>query len=492
MTIDLALIGGRVLDPETGVDAVRNVGIAHGTITAVQAAPIRDARASIDVSGLVVAPGFIDMHSHAWGVAEHRLQALDGVTTALELEAGAYPVAASYDRTARDGRPLNYGFSASWAGARMSILAGLDMGEPHRTVLRGTGDAGWQRSATPAETARILDALNAELADGALGIGILLGYAPGTDPTEYLAVMRLAAAAGCLTYTHVRALAEVHSPGPGGGPEELVRAALETGAATHLCHVNSVSGRHIDRVLGLLEDARSQGAQISTEAYPYGAAMTAVGAAFLAPQRLHARGRSTQSLIYLRTGERIRDAARLAEIRAADPGGSVIDEQLLDDDPRDRAHVLQALSFPSAVIASDAIPLTWAGPAPDPLQWPLPAHGRTHPRTAGSYSRTIRMLTRDAAHLELLDVVGKCSYEPARLLGGIAPAMRRKGRVQIGCDADLAIFDAATITDNATYQDGARPSTGVRHVFVGGTPVVRDGDIVVDALAGRPVRAAPR
>ncbi|TDE08466.1 amidohydrolase family protein [Jiangella asiatica] len=499
MTFDVVLEGGRVLDPETGLDAIRDVGVSAGTVTVVAAGPLPQARLRLEVSGFVVAPGFIDLHSHSPGIPELRLQALDGVTTALDLEAGAGPISRAYERAAAEGRPVNYGFSASWAAARMEVLAGIRTEGKQHAILDNIGHPEWQRAASRQEIDRIVATVSADLAGGALGIGILLGYGPGTGSEEYLAMARLAAAAGCVTFTHARSLVEDRGDAGGGpsigvvdGAEEIVMAAAETGAPTHMCHVNSVASRHVDRVLALVDRARSEGARVSTEAYPYGFAMTGIGAAFLDPDALARRGRTPDSLVHLRSGERVRDAEHLRRLRASDPGGLVVDEHLREDDPRDRGFLLRALCFPDTVIASDAMPLVWTAPPPDPMRWPLPPGGLTHPRTAGTYARSIRMLTRDDADLGLVEVMRRCSLLPALLLEEMAPAMRRKGRVQVGCDADLAVFDPETITDRASYANSSLPSVGMRHVMVGGTLVVRDGDVVPDALPGVPVRAVPR
>jgi len=159
---------------------------------------------------------------------------------------------------------------------------------------------------------------------------------------------------------------------------------------------------------------------------------------------------------------------------------------------------MRSLSFPGTVVASDAMPLTWTTPLADPLAWPLPPTAITHPRTAGTFGRALRLLTRDGADfglgelMSLAQALAKCSLEPARLLEDRVPAMRRKGRLQAGLDADVVVFNPATVADQASYRHSTRPSAGIRHVLVNGTFVVRDGGIVRDALPGRPVRAEPR
>jgi N-acyl-D-aspartate/D-glutamate deacylase len=489
---ETVLRGGRVIDPESGLDAVRDVAVAAGRVTEIGSGLPPAARADVDVTGLVVTAGFVDLHSHVNGIAGLRLQAMDGVTTALELEAGVTPVAAAYRNAAAEGRPVNYGFATSWALARMEAVAGISLDGRLSTFLANIASPAWQRAATPGQIAAMLGRLSADLADGALGIGVLAGYAPATDPAEYLRVAGLAAEAGVPAFTHARDMIEMVPDAVIDGAEEIVRAAGETGAQMHYCHVNSTSQRHIGRVLDLIGRAQAAGARVTTEAYPYGSGMTGIGAVFLAPERLAERGLSPGSLTYAPTGERVASEARLRELRQADPGGLAIIELLDENDPADRRLLMRSLTFPGAVVASDAMPLTWTGPAPSPLTWPLPGTAVTHPRTAGTFSRALRLLTRDGGPLGLAQALSKCSLLPARLLQDCVPAMRRKGRLQAGCDADIVVLDPATISDQASYARSTRPSTGIRHVLVNGTFVVKNGSVVAGALPGRPVRASPR
>ncbi len=494
---DVVLRGGRVIDPESGLDEVRDVAVTGGRIAAVGTG-LPPGRAEVDVAGHVVTAGFIDLHSHVNDIGGLRLQARDGVTTALELEAGVTPVAEAYRRAAAQGRPVNYGFAASWAMARMQAVAGLPPEASLSGFMARISDPAWQRPAEPGQVTALLAELSADLADGALGIGILLGYAPAASPSEYLQVAGLAAGAGVPTFTHARDLIELVPDTPVDGAEEITRAAAETGAHMHYCHVNSTSQRHIDRVLALVERAQAAGARVSTEAYPYGSGMTGIGAAFLAPERLGERGLVPSSLTYAPTGERVASQARLRELRRSDPGGLAIIELLREDDPADRALLMRSLTFPGLVVASDAMPLTWAARPADPLAWPLPPTALTHPRTAGTFGRALRLLTRDGAGFGLSDPLGlgaalaKCSLEPARLLQDRVPGMRRKGRLRAGMDADVVVFDPVTVSDRATYRHSTRPTAGIRHTLVNGAFVVRDGEIVPDARPGRPVRAEPR
>ena len=489
---DLVLRGGRVIDPESGLDAVRDVAVAAGRIAAVGTGlTARVSGGDVDVAGQVVTAGFIDLHSHVSDLGGLRLQAMDGVTTALELEAGVTPVAQAYRRAADEGRPINYGFAASWALARMEAVAGLPPDASLGAFMARISDPAWQRPRRARTGRCAAGPAGGGPSRGALGIGVLLGYAPAASPAEYLRVAGLAAEAGVPTFTHARDLIEMVPATLADGAEEIVRAAGETGAHMHYCHVNSTSQRHIDRVLGLVARAQAAGSRVTTEAYPYGSGMTGIGAAFLAPERLGERGLAPSSLTYAPTAERVASADRLRELRATDPGGLVIIDLLNEDDPADQALLMRSLTFPGAVVASDAMPLTWTAPPADPQAWPLPPTAITHPRTAGTFSRALRMLTREGS-FGLSEALAKCSLEPARLLQDRVPALRGKGRLQPGGDADIVVFDPATVTDQASYRHSTRPAAGIRHVLVNGEFVVRDGDIVAGARPGGPVRAEPR
>ncbi len=497
MAAELVLAGGRVVDPQTGLDRVAHVHVAGGRVSAVTPAgpddpcPVVDGARVLDVRGLVVGPGFVDLHSHVHSIAGMRLQAMDGVTTALDLEAGLMPVARAYADAASAGRPLHHGFSASWGSARAMVHAGIEPTADMQSSLADLGRPEWQRSSTPAELDRWLELLRREVADGALGIGVLLGYAPRSDPGEFLRVGQLAAEAGVPTYTHVREIVEADPTTPVDGTEEIGLVAARTGALMHHCHVNSTSRRHIDRTLASLARYRQDGARVSVECYPYGAGATAVGAAFLAPDRLARWEVGPSSIVLVETGERIADARRLEEVRASDPAAACVVEFLDESRPDHLAMLHRALAFPDSIVASDAMPVVWPGGATESTAWPLPPGGQTHPRTAGTFARSLRMMVRETGAWTWLEAFRRCSYLPARVLDDVAPAARRKGHLGVGADADLVVLDPATVTDRATYLDPTRPSVGVVHLLVDGVPVVLGGEVQPD-LPGRGLRGEPR
>lgn len=503
---DTLLTGGRVIDPETGFDETADLGIRDGRIESIGSDDITANRV-VNVSGLVVAPGFIDLHSHAQNFPGHRLQALDGVTTSLELEAGALPVADYYAAASAEGRPLNFGYSAGWIHARMSVLDQVPDADPLHdpddrlgmsTFEKFQDCPRWRHAADDVQVNEILDRLRQQLDDGAIGIGVLAGYAPGFTQTEFDGLARLAAEVNQPLFVHSRSMADIDQGGALDAVRELTEVAERYGTHIHLCHVNSTSGQRITSVVEELQRAQHRGARITTEAYPYGAGSTVIGAAFLAPDQLAANNMSPQSLIYLATGERIASVDRLTEIRAQDPGGICILENFDLTDDRQKSFLLEALTVPGAAMASDAIAVTFDGQevhraaAEQAIAgdiWPLPNGLISHPRSSGCFATVFSWLVRDAQVLDLVDAIRRCTLIPADILVDAAPIMRQKGRLQIGADADVCVFDLSTIAPQGDYQN-LRASTGVEHLYVSGSAVISEGILDPTARPGRPIFGA--
>jgi cytosine/adenosine deaminase-related metal-dependent hydrolase len=491
--VDLVLRGGRVIDPETGFDEVADVAIGGGTVVHVGAYAVSAASPQvIDVTGKVVAPGFIDLHSHAQNIPGLRLQALDGVTTALELESGSGDLATSLAEAAAEGRPVNYGYSASWAQARMGVLDGAPSAGGFLEFTTGIAGRGWTRPAERQELARILDRLEQQIDAGALGIGVLVGYAPQTGRDEYMRVASLAARYDVPTFTHARFKNPQDPESALEGAAEVVAAAAGTGAHMHLCHVNSTSLRAIDEVADLIGGARSRGVSVTTEAYPYGAGMTAVGVPFLHPKNLKRLGIEPSNLTMIASGERPRDAERLLQIRRDTPGALAVIHYLDEGVSADRDVMVRALLLEDTVIASDAIPFTTRTGEVVTADAPLPDDAVSHPRSAGTFSRFLRSMVRETGALSLREALRRCSLLPAQNLQAAVPGMARKGRIQAGADADLVVFDPDTVSDQATYARPGQSSTGFELVLVAGQAVVRDGSPVQDSLPGRPILGGRR
>ncbi len=449
---DLVLEGGHVMDPETGLDAVRNVGIRDGKIVRVSTEALRGRRV-VDAKGLVVAPGFIDLHQHGQGLASQRVKALDGVTAALELEIGAPDVAQFLK--AKEGHSLiHYGTSASQVAAR-SLVFGAPL--PAGDILPKSGPA-TQRAATPEQIEKILERLREELDAGGLAIGMGIQYTPGATRLEVIDMFRLAAERRVPVYTHIRSNGRVE---PGSSIEsigEVIGDAAITGASLHIVHINSSCALDSLECLSMIEGARARGLDVTTEAYPYIAGMTAVNSAVFNPGWRERMGIDYGNLMLPETGEHL-TKERFEALHESTTTHFVVifsnTQELVD----------KIIPHPLVMIASDGL--------------------EEHPRNAGTYSRVLAQYVREKGTITLMDALRKMSLMPAQMLERSTPAARQKGRLQEGADADIVVFDAATITDRSTFEKPMEPSTGVRYLVVAGTVVVDEGKIVPDVFPGR-------
>jgi N-acyl-D-aspartate/D-glutamate deacylase len=444
---DIVLRGGRVLDPASGLDAIRDVGIAGKKIAAVSAEPLRG-RVEIDATGLVVAPGFIDLHSHGQTPENYRYKAMDGVTTALELEVGVSPVGDWYK--ARDGRSLiHYGASAGHIPARMAVM--------HDSGGLLPRDAAMNRPATAEEQKAIEAALRRDLDEGGLGMGMGIAYTPTASRDEILSLFSLAARFKRPVFVHVRGGDVVSSL------QEVIADAAVSGAPLHVVHINSAATAKTPLALQMIEGARARGLDVTTEAYPYTASMTEIASA--AYTGWEQQGPEFfERLLWPATGERL---TRESFERYRKQGGFVIQFGNTDD------MVRAAIVHPAVMIASDGVI----------------ENGKGHPRGAGSFARVLGRYVREERALGLMDAVRKASLLPAQRLESMAPAMRQKGRLTVGADADIAVFDAGRVIDRATYENAAQYSEGFRCVLVDGTFVVRDGTLQDGVAPGQAIRA---
>jgi N-acyl-D-aspartate/D-glutamate deacylase len=462
---DLVLQGGRVMDPETGLDGVRNVGVSDGKIVRISSEPLEGSRV-IDARGLVVAPGFIDLHQHGQGLDSQRVKALDGVTTALEMEIGV-PDVAEFLREKQGHSLINYGTTASHVAARALVFseplpedvkaAAAKTGLP--SIVPKSGPA-TDDLASPEQIAKMQERLRAELNAGALGIGIGIQYTPGATRAEVLDMFRVAAERKLPVYTHVRSFGRIEPGSAIEALEEVIAASAITGAPVHIAHINSTCARDSLECLAMIDGARTRGLDVTTEAYPYIAGMTRVNSALFEGKWIERLGIDYSDLVLPGTGEHLTQK-RFEELHASTTPQSVLvfsnTQEMVD----------AVIPYPGVMIASDG------------------ALG--HPRNAGTYSRVLAEYVREKKTLTLMDALGKMTLLPAQMLERSTPAARKKGRLQEGADADVVVFDPATIADRATFQSPMEPSVGVRYLVVGGTLLVDQGRIVGGVFPGRAI-----
>ena len=442
---DRVITGGRVMDPASGLDGVRNIGLQDGRIAVITTDAVVG-RDTVDARGLVVAPGFIDLHAHGQTPETYRFESLDGVTTSLELELGTADVAAWYaERSA--GRRTNYGVSIGHIKVRMAVMH--DSG-----LVMPVGDGAY-RAATPAQIDEIARRIETGLNEGAVDIGAGFPYTPAATHEELVAVFRVAGKTKTPVHVHIR-------PSIAGLQEALALAA-ETGAPLHVVHLNSAALAQTPAMLAMIGEARAQGRDVTTEAYPYTAGMTEIQSATIQDVYRSASDSQLAEIEWPPTGERLN---RESFARYTRIGGPIVVHTNTEE------MVALAIASPLTAIASDAY---WQ-------------NGTGHPRTTGTFAKVLGRYVRDAHALSLMEAIRKMTLLPAQRLEAKVPTMRHKGRLEVGADADITIFDPATVIDRSTYRAPALPPVGIQQVIVNGVSVVVNGQAVESVAPGQPVR----
>ncbi|HEV8365327.1 MAG TPA: amidohydrolase family protein [Gemmatimonadaceae bacterium] len=447
-TYDLVVANGRVIDPESGLDAVRHVGINGDSIAAISESPLKGTT-TIDATNHVVAPGFIDLHEHGQQEESYGLMVRDGVTSALELEVGTADVADWY-KSRDPGQIVNYGVSVGHIQARMKVLH-----DPSTGLLpTGIGGSG---SATEAQMAEMEALLRKGLAEGAVAVGFGSAYTPGATMLEIERMFRVAAEGGASAHIHMR--------NGVAGLDSTIAAAASARAKLHIVHVNSSGDTNLVAFLASLKAARDRGQDVTTEAYPYGAGMTEIRSAMFDDWKTWPDSRFGLHQL-VSTGERL---TRKSFEKARNSGGTDVTVIIHG---RSEEQTRAAIVSPLTMIASDGFIV----------------NGKGHPRTSGSYSKVLGKYVREEKALTLTDALRKMTVEPAKRLEARVPAMANKGRVRLGADADLTIFDPATVIDRSTYENATIPAEGIPYVIVAGQVVVDKGQ-VTSARPGRAIRA---
>ncbi len=446
---DIVIHNGRVIDPETKTDAIRNVAINGNRIMAITSSPIRGKK-EIDAKGFVVAPGFIDPIAHGQDESNDRLQILDGVTTSLQMEGGAEDVAKWYSENAGK-RLCNFGAGAGHGHARSS-------------VLRDQDDE-ISRAAAPEEMKRICAHIEKNLKAGGLGVGFGLEYRPSTTRWEVLEAFQVAAKykASCHCHTRYGTLEDDFSALVGF--QEVMATAMATGAPLHICHVPSMALSSTTQALEFIAKAQRRGFDVTCDFYPYTAFGTGIASEVFAGDWEKKFGITYGDLEWAKTHERLTKGS-FEKYRAE--GGFVIAHAIPE------AAVRAAASSPITMVGSDGRIRDGAG----------------HPRTSGTFCRVLGHYSRDVGILTLNQAIEKMTLKTAKRFERRCPAFKKKGRVQVGCDADLTIFDPKTILDRATFDKPAETSVGVQFVVVNGVVAVSEGKVKEGVKAGRGVRAA--
>lgn len=479
---DLVILNGRVMDPETNRDEVANVGIVDGRIAAITNEPMAGSK-TIDASGHVVAPGFIDNHWHWPRPVGYKLGLRDGVTTAMDLEWGAYgPNVGKWYDMHRGRSQVNYGTGSSHEAARGVVLDSIEdvdslLDAPSSAIVRE--GHGWAYGVLDVDSGnRVLQILDEGLQQGALGITATMGYWPGCVARETFEVHRLAARYGRFYAVHSR-YTPANATLESNGAQEVLANAVALNAPAVVCHFNNPGWRLVQE---LLVGLRAQGHNVWGEVYPYAAGSTTINAAFIKPENwVEKLGNRYEDTLEDPLTNEFYTLETYQEEVAKDPTKEII---LYKAPPAD---IPSWVALPGVVTASDAMPAVWGGW--DQLPWDTPYEDlpNTHPRVSGTRGKSLRIARE--YDIPLMQVISTLSYNSALYLGNTGlKAMQERGRMQEGMVADITVFDPETVTDNATYQKGTVPTTGIPYVIVNGTVVVEDSVVLPDVHPGQPIR----
>jgi dihydroorotase len=324
------------------------------------------------------------------------------------------------------------------------------------------GDAAY-RAATDEEMILLKKGIEKGLDRGALGVGFGMMYTPGASRWEILEMCRIAAKYGAPCIVHMRYAGLTEPNSCFTALEEVISGAAVTGASLHVVHITSLGFKYTPMLLQMISEARSHGLDITVECYPYTATQTYIESAVYDGDWRGSWGIDYGDLQWIATGERL-TAESFARYRKV--GGLVIAHSIPED------IVKFTIADPAVIIASDG---TLTG-------------GKGHPRGVGTFARLLGKYVREEKLISLSEGLRKITLIPAQRLEKFAPAMKNKGRICIGADADITIFDPEQIIDQATYEEPARYSKGINYVLVNGVIVVAEGKLLENVFPGKGVR----
>jgi len=445
---DYVILNARYINPETGSDIEgMYIGILGDYVAAVTRRPLTG-RNVIDATGLVAAPGFIDIDTYdpiPFGV---RYKIADGVTTNLLMHGGAPDAAAWYAIYERSPPNMNYGISNFITAIRANLGYGIN------TIMTNRSDF-----------ERLSNIVEINILNGALGISMSPEYVPGLHYDDMLRLSEIAVKYGIATYYHLRYSTHLGENNNLKAVQEVIDIARQTGASVHIMHITSTGSTYVvEEAFDMIDRARDEGLDITVDIYPYDSWATYLNSARFSAGWQDRFGLTYSDLQVPNSSETLTEETFNIYRRQ---GLLVIANGSIPEN-----EVQYALQKPYVFIASDQI---------------LGVNLNGHPRGAGSFSRTIGRYARELGVITLMDAIAKVSFLPAQRLESASADMKRKGRIEVGSDADIVLFDYSTIIDRATNDNVAVFSEGIKYVFINGKLVYENG-VINELRAGKPIK----
>ena len=453
---DLVIHNGHVTDPSGRISSRLNVGVKNGRIAAVTRDKI-SGETEIDAAGLIVSPGFIDMHMHEDPYNPDK-DAFEFLISDSMLKMGVTAVIGGNCGIGTMQNPVAYLDAAD----RLGYPVNIGMMSPHENLRAAFGDFSRYEPVARHRIGGMCELLQIHMDGGCLGLSFGIEYIPGIDKEEATELMRIAEKSDKIVAVHQRSDGDKAI----SSVEELAGYAAETGARLQISHLSSMcSFGSMSEAISIIDSCRSKGMDILFDGYPYYAFCTAIGSAvfdegFLDKYRYGDEyyARLQVDAGYLQGKEM--DREEFYKIREKDPGALVV-AHLLNGEEVDLC-----ITHPAGIVVSDG----------------LYSNGQGHPRGSGTFPKLIREYVVERKLLTLEDAIEKITWLPAQRMG-----LRGKGSLKPGSDADITIFDLNEIRDGATYLEPLKPPAGIEYVIINGRIALAGGEIKNTRL-GRSVR----
>lgn len=447
---DLVIRNGRVMDPESGRDEIANVGIRGESVAVITKNQIRGSH-EIDATGLVVAPGFIDILSSTKADKETHVQKLsDGLTTTFGMHGGPLDPASYDERMLAVGPLINYGQAVG-----------------DRVLRTAVGATDPYKPATPEQIEKMKSLASQAICAGAAGIGFGINYAPGESYEEVFGLFETAAKHGVPCHLHARYKGNVFPETMSLAVIEVISMAAATGAQAQLVHLTSSTVGSAPLSIKLIEGAARNGVKVGFDFHVWTRNETTLQSALYDEGWQERFGGISYEQIFVADTQEQLNKARFEELRKEKKPLDVQTEFIKEDE------IEMAVRSPMGIVTSDG------GGLDD---------GKGHPRSVGTFARFLRIYVREKKLISLMDGLKRITLLPAQRLEASVPRMKKKGRLQVGSDADIAIFDPQRIAERATYREPALRSEGVQFVIVNGKLALNKGQAVADVAPGQWLR----